>query len=184
MGATAFGSFTMFWTSLTFLLSAPPFAYPVSTIGLFGLAGLAGALAAQRAGHLHDRGWSLPMVGAAWSLVVVSFALAMAARHSVVLLIVAIVLFDIAVQTLNILNQARAFAISRDERSRINTAFITCNFIGGAIGSAAASVLWAIDGWAAVTAAGLALGGFGLTVWALGRRGPLVVPATDAGRTT
>jgi predicted MFS family arabinose efflux permease len=179
MGATAFGSFTMFWTSLTFLLSAPPFSYPVSTIGLFGLAGLAGAIAAQRAGRLHDRGRSLPTVGGAWFLVVGSFALAMAARHSVLLLIVAIVLFDIAVQTLNILNQARAFAISRDERSRINTAFITCNFIGGAIGSAAASVLWAIDGWTAVTTAGIALGGFGLAVWAAGRRGPLIVPTAD-----
>ncbi|HEX4289425.1 MAG TPA: MFS transporter [Trebonia sp.] len=56
LGATGFGVFSMFWTALTFLLSAPPFSYPVSVIGLFGLAGLAGALAAQRSGRLHDRG--------------------------------------------------------------------------------------------------------------------------------
>jgi MFS family permease len=64
LGATAFGVFTMFWTALTFLFSAPPFSYPVSVIGLFGLAGLAGAIMAQRAGRLHDRGWSLPATGA------------------------------------------------------------------------------------------------------------------------
>jgi hypothetical protein len=49
------------------------------------------------------------------------------------------------------------------------------NFVGGAIGSAVASVLWSVGGWTAVTTAGAALSVFGLAVWALGRRGPLVV---------
>jgi hypothetical protein len=53
---------------------------------------------------------------------------------------------------------------------------VTSNFIGGVIGSAAASVLWSVGGWTAVTVAGMALSGFGLAVWAAGRRGPLVVP--------
>jgi predicted MFS family arabinose efflux permease len=43
IGACAFAVFTMFWTALTFLLSAPPFSYSASRIGLVGLAGLAGA---------------------------------------------------------------------------------------------------------------------------------------------
>lgn len=55
LGATGFSVFTMFWTALTFLLSAPPFSYPVSVIGLFGLAGLAGAMAAQGAGGSGSR---------------------------------------------------------------------------------------------------------------------------------
>lgn len=50
----------MFWTSLTYLLTAPPFSFSVSQIGLFGLAG---AFAARRAGVLHDRGWSVPATG-------------------------------------------------------------------------------------------------------------------------
>lgn len=57
--------FTMFWTSLTFLLSAPPFSFSVAVIGLFGLVGLAGAAAAQRVGRLNDRGLGLPIIGAA-----------------------------------------------------------------------------------------------------------------------
>ncbi len=57
---------------LTFLLSGPAFGYSVTVIGLFGLAGLAGALAAQRAGRLHDRGWSMPATGAAWLLAAVA----------------------------------------------------------------------------------------------------------------
>jgi len=175
LGAIGFAAFTMFWTALTFLLSAPPFEYTVSVIGLFGLAGLAGALAAQRAGRLHDRGWSLPATGTAWVLALVAFALAGFGGHSVVLILVAIVLVDVAIQGLNILNQARLFAVSAPARSRLNTAFVTSNFVGGAGGSAAASVLWSAGGWAAVTGAGVALSAIALGIWLAGRRSALVV---------
>jgi predicted MFS family arabinose efflux permease len=179
LGSTGFCVFTLFWTSLTFLLSGPPFRYPVSVIGLFGLAGLAGAVAAQRAGRLHDRGWSLPVTGAAWALALVAFVVADLAAHSVVLLLVAIVLLDIAVQALNILNQTRLFAVSEEARSRLNTAFVTSNFIGGAIGSGAATVLWSAGGWTAVTVAGAALCTFALAVWTAGRRSALVLPRPE-----
>lgn len=175
LGATGFASFTMFWTALTFLLSAPPFDYPVSVIGLFGLVGLAGAIAAQRAGRLHDRGWSLPATGAAWALALVAFVVAAFAGHSVVLVLVAIVVLDIALQAVSLLNQSRVFAVSTEARSRLNTAFVATNFVGGALGSAAASVLWSLGGWTAVTTAGMVLSCFALAVWAVGRRGPLVV---------
>ncbi len=138
MSATGFGLFTMFWTALTFLLSGPPFDYSVSVIGLFGLVGLAGAVAAQRAGRLHDRGWSLPATGAAWVALLAAFVLATFADGSVVLVVLVVVLLDVAVQGLNILNQARVLAVSHDLRSRLNTAFVVANFLGGALGSAAA----------------------------------------------
>ncbi|GAA2600544.1 MFS transporter [Winogradskya consettensis] len=174
LGATGFATFTMFWTSLTFLLSAPPFGYPVSVIGLFGLAGLVGAVAAQRAGKLHDRGLSLPGTGLGWAVILLSFVLAAFSGRSVLLILVVIVVLDIAMQGVNILNQLRVFAVSHEARSRLNTAYVTSNFIGGAIGSAAASVLWSAGGWTAVTIAGMVLSCFALTVWALGRRGALI----------
>jgi predicted MFS family arabinose efflux permease len=174
LGATAFGLFTMFWTALTFLLSAPPFSYPVSVIGLFGLAGLAGAITAQRAGRLHDRGWSLPATGAGWALALAAFIVAAFAGHTVTGILIAIVLLDIAVQGVNILNQTRLFALSDQARSRLNTAFVTGNFIGGAIGSAAAALLWSAGGWTAVTSTGTALSCLALVIWAVGRRGPLI----------
>lgn len=184
IGATGFAAFSMFWTALTFLLSGPPFHFGVSVIGLFGLAGLAGALAAQRAGRLHDRGWSLPATGAAWVLVLASFVAAAFGGRSVVVVIVVVVVIDVALQALGILNQVRVFAVSHEARSRLNTAYVTSNFIGGAIGSAAASVLWGVGGWTAVSVAGMVLSVFALVVWALGRRGPLILPsprATPAG---
>ncbi|MFJ4084348.1 MFS transporter [Streptomyces iakyrus] len=174
LGATAFGVFTMFWTALTFLLSAEPFSYSVSAIGLFGLIGLAGALAAQRAGRLHDRGWSLPATGWGWAAIVVSFGVAAFAGRSVAGIVVAVVLLDVAVQGVNILNQTRLFAVAPEARSRLNTAFITCNFVGGAIGSAAASALWSAGGWTAVALTGAGLGCAALLGWVLGSRGPLL----------
>jgi predicted MFS family arabinose efflux permease len=175
LGATGFAAFTMFWTALTFLLSAPPFSYPVSVIGLFGLAGLAGAIAAQRSGRLHDRGWSLPATGASWAVVLASFILAAFAGRSVLLIVVVVVVIDVALQAVGILNQLRVFAVSHEARSRLNTAYVTSNFIGGAIGSAAATVLWSAGRWTAVSIAGIVLSTFALALWAAGRRSALVV---------
>jgi predicted MFS family arabinose efflux permease len=175
LAATGFGMFTMFWTALTFLLSGPPFDYSVSVIGLFGLAGLAGAVAAQRTGVLHDRGWSLPASGIALALVLASFILAAFAGRSVVLVLVVVVVLDVALQAFGILNQLRVFAVSHEARSRLNTAYVTCNFLGGALGSAAAALLWSAGGWTAISVAGVVLSLVALAVWAVGRRGALVV---------
>lgn len=174
IGATSFCVFTMFWTALTFLLSAAPFSYTVTQIGLVGLVGLAGALAAQRAGRLHDRGWSIPATGIALAATIVSLAIAGIGAGSIVVVLIAVLLLDIAIQGVNVLNQTRLLAVDPDARSRLNTAFVTSNFIGGAIGSALAGTLWSLGGWTAVTLGGAILIGFALTVWAVHRRGGLI----------
>ncbi|GAB2592138.1 MFS transporter [Microlunatus antarcticus] len=178
LAGIGFALFTMFWTALTFLLSGAPFNYPVSVIGLFGLVGLVGAVAAQRAGRLHDAGWSVRASGIGWALVVVSFVVAAVGGRSVVLVVVAILLLDVAIQGINILNQTRMFAVSGEARSRLNTAFVTNNFLWGAGGSVLATVLWGAGGWTAVTLCGAGLAAVALVVWVFGRRGPLVVPSS------
>jgi predicted MFS family arabinose efflux permease len=180
LGATGFAVFSLFWTALTFLLSAPPFSYSPAVIGLFGLIGLAGAISAQRSGRMHDRGWSVPATGIAWAAILCAFVLAALGATSVILLIAAIILLDVAMQTHGILTQTRIFSISHKARSRLNTAYVTSNFIGGAIGSAMAGVLWNTGGWTAVTLAGIALSVFALLVWTIGRRGPLMIARESA----
>ncbi|MFG1677399.1 MFS transporter [Micromonospora sp. NPDC049282] len=177
LAGTGFAAFSLFWTALTFLLSSPPFGYPAPVIGLFGLAGLAGVLSGLRGGRLHDRGWSLPATGAAWSLALGAFVVAAFAGRSLALVLVAVVMIDVALQTQALLNRARLFALSDEARSRLNTALATSNFIGAAVGSAAATMLWSVGGWTAITSTGAALCGVALAAWALGRRGPLVVRA-------
>ncbi|MCH6468682.1 MFS transporter [Sinomonas terrae] len=174
LSTTGFAAFTMFWTSLTFLLAGPPFHYPVSVIGLFGLVGIAGAVTAQRTGRLHDKGWSLPVTGVAWVLVLASFVLAAFSGRSVWMLVLVVFLLDVAIQGQNVLNQTRLLSLSHEGRSRLNTAYVTSNFIGGAIGSGVAALLWSSAGWAGVTVAGIVMSCWALAVWALGRRGPLV----------
>ncbi len=85
-------------------------------------------------------------------------------------LLVAIVAFDIATQASLILNQTRLLSIDPATRSRMNTAFVTGNFIGGALGSALAGVLWQAGGWTAVLLGGAAALTIALLVWATNRR--------------
>jgi predicted MFS family arabinose efflux permease len=176
LSALQFGLFMLFWTALTSLLSARPYSYPVSVIGLFSLLGLVGVVATQRTGRLHDRGESLPAIGIGWAVILVSFGLLAFAEHSLLVLIVGIVLLHLAVFPLNILIGTRLFALASEARSRVNTALVTVNFVAGALGSAAVGPLWSTGGWTAVTIAGIAVSAVGLAVWAAGRRGPLAVP--------
>lgn len=175
ISGSVFAVFTMFWTGLTFLLSAPPFSYSASRIGLVGIAGLAGAIGAQRAGRLHDRGWSVAATGGALILAMISLVVAAAGARSVFAIIVAVVLLDVAIQTVNVLNQTRLFAVDPKARSRLNTALMTNNFIGGAIGSALASALWQRGGWRLMMFGGGVLVAFALVVWLANRRGALTL---------
>jgi len=179
LAGIGFAVFSLLWTSLTFLLSSRPFWYPVEVIGLFALAGVPGAIAVRPAGRLHDRGLSLPVTGAAWVVALAGFAGAAFADRSIVLVVIVVTLIDVPLQMQALLNRVRMFAVSGEARSRLNTALGTGNFIGGAIGSAAATALWSAGGWTAVATAGAVLCGVAIIVWALGRRGPLVIGGTD-----
>lgn len=181
LGGTSFAVFTMFWTSLTFLLSAPPFSYSVTQIGLFGLVGLAGAIAAQRAGRLEDRGFGMATIGVAWSLVLAAFVVAGLGARSLVVLVAAVLVLDVAIQGHNITVQTRMFQVDPSARSRLNTAFVTNNFLCGAVGSGLTAVLWSTGGWTAVTVAAAVLSGFALTVWLVGRSDALRLERPTAG---
>jgi predicted MFS family arabinose efflux permease len=170
IAAATFAVFSLFWTSLTFLLTAAPFSYSVSQIGLVGLAGLAGALAARRAGALNDRGWSVPATGGALALLALSLVAAWLAQTSIIALIVVIIVLDIAAQAVLVLSQTRVLSMAGTSRSRLNTAMVVGNFFGGALGSAAAGLLWTAGRWTAVVGAGLLLTLIALAVWALSRR--------------
>jgi predicted MFS family arabinose efflux permease len=169
MGVCAFAVFTMFWTGLTFLLSAPPFSYSVTQIGLVNLVGLVGAFAAQRAGHFHDRGWSTCGTGAALALALVSLAIAAAGGSSIVMVLVTILLMNIALQASFVLNQTRLLTIRPELRSRLNTALVVCNFVAGAAGSALAGALWERGGWLLFSAGEAVILLAGLVAWTLGR---------------
>jgi len=173
LGALGFAMFTMFWTALTFLLSGAPYDFTAWQIGLVGVAGLVGALAAQGAGRLHDRGRNVAATGACWCLGLAAWAVAAVSHNLLIGIIVAAIVLDVSVQGLNILNQSRVFVVAQEARSRVNTAYVTANFVGGTGGSLAAAVLWSVGGWSAITVAGAAMSVLGCAVWAAARRGAL-----------
>jgi predicted MFS family arabinose efflux permease len=165
MCALGFTIFSLFWTSLTFLLAAPPFSYSVGQIGLVGLAGLAGALAARRAGAVHDRGWAVPASGVALVLLAFTLVGAWLAGSSIIALIVLVILFDASAQANSVLGQTRLLKLPGSARSRLSTALVVSNFIGGALGSAVSGPLWTAGVWPAIMCAAIALTLAALIIW-------------------
>jgi predicted MFS family arabinose efflux permease len=165
IGALGFCNFTMFWTSLTFLLSGPPYDYGEGTIGLFGLVGLAGALAAQIVGRLADRGWVHRATGACLVVVVISRLTLGLADTSLIALLVGIVLLDFGIQGNQVATQNVIYGLRSEARGRITTVYVSSSFIGGAIGSALASVGFAAGGWELVNGIAIGLAVATLLVW-------------------
>ncbi|HEF4769149.1 MFS transporter [Burkholderia multivorans] len=169
-GALVFACFSLLWTGLTFLLSQPPYGYSEGRIGLFGIVGAVGALAATSAGRLVDRGHGNAATGLFAAAVLASFAPIAAGAHSLAALIAGILLLDVGVQGMHISNQSVIYALAGDARSRVTTIYLTSYFVGGALGSFAASVAYGLDGWRGVCAAGGVLGGVLVAVWLASQR--------------
>lgn len=161
--------FNIFWTSLTFLLSAEPFNYNTFQIGLVSLAGLAAAVFGVGIGKLQDKGLSIPALGAFIVVCLVSMVCGFAFSDSIVAIVIVAAVLSVAVQGVSVLTQTRLFNLSQGERSRLNTVFVVNNFIFGAVGSALASLLWSLGGWSYVMMAASAVSVVALIVWLFSR---------------
>lgn len=160
------GSFSVLWTGLTFLLSKPPYSFGTETIGLFGLIGAAGALSANVAGRLGDRGLAGTMTGIFALLLIVSWLGLTEERMWLIPLIAGIFVVDVAVQGLQVTHQSVLYRISAQATSRITSVFITSGFVGMSLGSALASEGYAYSGWAGVCRAGESTAGLLVLSWA------------------
>jgi predicted MFS family arabinose efflux permease len=174
---TMFGSFSVFWTAITFLLSAAPFHLSTAWIGAVALAGAAGAFIAPVAGRLGDGGHGRVATGCALLLACAAFSLTLF-QTSIVAIVAGAIFLDLAVQTTLILGQHAIYALNPAERSRLNTLYISTFFLGGALGSALAATLYAHGGWPAVVAlgAGMPLAAFALWLTEPRNKMRVVVP--------
>jgi predicted MFS family arabinose efflux permease len=157
-GALGFAAFSVFWTTMAFVLSDAPYHYGDLTIGLFGLVGAGGALCANFAGRWADRGWTKLTTLAFAGLVALSFLPLWWGRHNLTMLIVGILLLDVGVQGLQVTNQSMIYRLRPEARSRINSAYMVCYFAGGAIGSAVGSSVYDSHHWAGVCVLGAVIG--------------------------
>jgi len=164
-GGLLFAAFAVLWTSLAFLLAKPPYNYREAIIGLFGLLGASGALMASLSGRLADRGHERSVTGAALAATDASFGLLFLGGHQLWALIVGIVVADLGIQSVHIQNQQLIFAIDPAARSRLNTGYMVCYFVGGAIGSSTAGIVYSGNGWTGEVILGAAYSGTALAVW-------------------
>jgi predicted MFS family arabinose efflux permease len=162
-----FAAFSALWTSMVLPLSAPPLALSHTAIGLFGLAGVAGALAARRAGRWADRGLGQRVTGISLGLLTLSWLPIGFAETSLMALVFGVILLDFAVQAVHVTNQSLIFAARPDAQSRMVGAYMCFYSVGSALGAAAATHVYALWGWPAVSLLGALISATALAVWLL-----------------
>ena len=165
LGCLTFANFSILWTSMAFLLAAPPFNYSEGMIGLFGLAGAAGALGARPAGGFADKGKSHLTTTMGLLLLLLSWLAIWFGHASVPMLIIGILVLDLTVQGVHITNQTVIYRIHPDARNRLTAGYMTSYFIGGAAGSLISASAWQHAGWAGVCLAGVTVAVLNLLVW-------------------
>ncbi|MFM0134481.1 MFS transporter [Caballeronia grimmiae] len=172
-GGALFAGFSAFWSLLTLLLAGEPFHMGPQAAGLFGIVGAAGALAAPLAGKSADKRGPRAVITLSIVLVAVSFVVFALSSRSIAGLVIGVIVLDVGVQAAQISNQSRIYALKPEARSRVNTVYMVAYFIGGAVGSALASLAWHAMGWMGVCIVGLAATGLaGFSHWR-GREGRL-----------
>jgi predicted MFS family arabinose efflux permease len=150
-----FGSFSVLWTILALQLDAR-YHRSAEFAGLFGIVGAVGVLVAPIAGRIADRRGPHIVIGLG-SVIMLASWVVFAVWGMIPGLIVGVMLLDFGEQGALISNQHVIYALRPEARNRMNTVFMGGMFLGGAIGSAGASLAWQLAGWAAVCAFGAVL---------------------------
>jgi len=156
-GATLFGAFMVFWSSLIHLMSAEPFSLGPEAVGIYGIVGAGAALLSPIAGRAADHGHARGLAAAMTILAIVSFGILWEWRTSLIGIGIGVLALDLGVQLAHVANQSRILHGAPEAQSRIQTAYMTAYFGGGGLGAAIGTLAWQYYGWTGVCAAGAAL---------------------------
>jgi predicted MFS family arabinose efflux permease len=172
IGFLAASTFTSYWTTLTFLLSSPPYSYSPVIIGLFALIGIG----AMTFGPFYSRAIIdrfVPLfsviLGLTYCLVGVIIG-TYTGGFTVAGPIIQAFLIDFGLQSTQIANRSAIYAIEPKARNRVNTAFMVSVFCGQLMGTAVGNRLYAQGGWIASGSASVGFVGTALFVCFM--RGP------------
>ena len=116
-------------------------------------------------GKLSDKGkgWLATTIGLC--LLLLSWLPLSFAQCSIIALILGIVILDFSVQVTHVSNMSAIYQIRPEARSRMNTGYMVCYFIGGMLGSVGSTYLFSHYGWIAIVVAGTILGLMGIICW-------------------
>lgn len=164
--ATVFAGFSAAWTALALLVTGPVYHLGAPAVGIIALVGAGSMFCTPLAGRRIDRNGPdavnlICMIGAvaAAALLLVG---SLGGAIGLIGLGAGMLLLDVAMQSGQVANQARIFALNPAARSRLNTAYMTCSFLGGSVGSWVGVRAYSAFGWNGVCGliaicAGLAL---------------------------
>lgn len=162
----AFAAFSVFWSVLTVLLSAPPYAFSHGAIGAFGLAGVAGALGAAGAGARADRGLGQWNSGWALSVLLLSWLLLWFTSHSLWWLVAGVIALDLGVQMIHVTNQSMIFNAQPQAHSRLVGCYMLFYAAGSGMGAIASTAVYAVYGWTGACMLGGGVSALALLFWA------------------
>lgn len=155
IGAMMFGTFSIFWTTLSFLLKSPTYNLGAQAAGMFGLAGIVGALAASIVGRVADKKSPRFTLTIAIMFSFLSYICFLIFGYQMWGLIIGVILLDLGIQAGQISNQARINTLDAVARSRNNAVYMTFYFLGGALGSWLGTFFWGLFGWIGVCGVGI-----------------------------
>ncbi|EHI99535.1 major facilitator superfamily MFS_1 [Clostridium sp. DL-VIII] len=168
IGAMMFGTFSIFWTSLSFLLKSSAYNLGAQAAGIFGLAGIVGALAASMVGRIADKRSPRFTLTIAIMFSFLSYIWFLIFGYQMWGLIIGVILLDLGIQSGQISNQARINTLDATARNRNNAVYMTFYFCGGALGSWLGTFFWGLFGWIGVCGVGITFQIIAATIHILG----------------
>ncbi|MEV4478408.1 MFS transporter [Micromonospora coxensis] len=137
--ATIFAGFSAVWTTVALLLTGPTYGLGAPAVGMLALVNAATMLCTPVAGRQVDRRGSdlvnlVCTVGVIASAAVLAIA-GLGGTVGLAALVLGTLLLDVGMQSGMVANQVRIYALRPEARSRLNTAYMTCAYLGGSLGS-------------------------------------------------
>jgi predicted MFS family arabinose efflux permease len=141
--------YTSLWTTLSFLLSSPPFNYSSLVIGFFALIGIViifagplySILVIDKMQPLHTCliGIGIELIGVAIGTFIGTFTVAGPILEAITI--------DLGSQACNIANRARITGLHPKATNRVNTCYMISSFTGQLTGTAVGNSMYAAGGW-------------------------------------